>query len=88
MTLLTLQIPTTLCEIDTLISDGVQENIHLDYKRSAAISDRNFDEIARDVSSFANSDGGVLIYGIQEKEHLPIRRDEDPDQSVHENDLL
>jgi hypothetical protein len=66
-----LEIPKTILDIDKLISDGVQESIHLNYKGSAAIDDCKFDEIARDVSSFANSDGGILIYGVQEEKHLP-----------------
>lgn len=49
-----------------MISDRVQEDIHLDYKRSAAIAHDKRGEIAKDVSAFANSDGGLLIYGVEE----------------------
>jgi len=68
-----LNLPLTIADIDKLITDEVQESIHLDYKDSRAILD--FDELAKDVSAFANSDGGLLIFGIQEKEHLPIGKD-------------
>lgn len=66
--------PQSLPEIQALIDDKVQESLHLDYKEARAVgktSKQKFD-FAKDVSSFANSDGGVLIYGIKEKGHLPI----------------
>jgi hypothetical protein len=74
--------PSTISEIERLIRDQVQENIHLDYKASKAISQKARDEIAKDVSAFANSDGGVLIYGVEEKDHLPVRIDDGVDDSV------
>lgn len=60
----------------SLIKEKVEENLHLDYKNAQAIHDSKKKEIAKDVSAFANSDGGVLIYGIAEyderdKAHLP-----------------
>jgi hypothetical protein len=71
------QIPLTLQDIEALIRDRVQENIHLDYKASGAIADDKRDEISKDVSAFANSDGGFLIYGVEEERgsQLPIRID-------------
>src|SRR5207248_2128170 len=74
-------IPTTVTELDRMIRDKVQENIHLDYKDSRAINNGARDEIAKDVSAFANSDGGVLIYGVQEKGHLPLTIDQGVDDS-------
>jgi len=59
-----------------MIRDQVQENIHLDYKASRAIAGASRGEIAKDVSAFANSDGGVLIYGVEEEDHLPVRVDD------------
>lgn len=88
MSLPLIQIPLTISDIDKLISDGVQESIHLDYKRSAAIDSSRFDELACDVSSFANSDGGILIYGVQEKDYLPISRDEGVDHVKYNRERL
>jgi hypothetical protein len=68
-----ISLPTTIDDIDRLISDQVQESLHLDYKASQAITD--FDELAKDVSAFANSDGGMIIYGVLEKDHLPVAKD-------------
>lgn len=61
----------TSADIQSLIDNSVEESIHLDFKAAAALdkSEKKKDEIAKDVSSFANSDGGVIVYGILEKEH-------------------
>lgn len=58
-------------KIEGLILLSTEESIHLDFKSAAAIdrSDKKREDICKDVSSFANSDGGVIIYGIQEKNH-------------------
>jgi hypothetical protein len=68
--------------LDQMIADGVEENLSLDYKRadSLAKTDGKKTEVTKDVSSFANSSGGVLIYGIAEfadepRKHLPERLD-------------
>lgn len=69
--------------LEQMITDGVEENLSLDYKSAAALSkndERKKTEITKDVSSFANSSGGILIYGIAEfedepRKHLPERLD-------------
>lgn len=68
--------------LDQMIADGIEENLLLDYKRadSLAKTDGRKTEITKDVSSFANSSGGVVIYGMAESEdnnrrHLPDRLD-------------
>lgn len=61
----------TCSDIESLIANEVEENIHLDYKESGSISkeDKKRTEITKDVSAFANSDGGIIIYGLSEKDH-------------------
>ncbi len=69
--------------LEQMIADGVEEGLSLDYKSAGALSksdERKKTEITKDVSSFANSSGGVLIYGIAEfadepRKHLPERLD-------------
>lgn len=58
-------------DIQALIDDGVEESIHLDFKAAPALdkNEKKKEEIAKDVSSFANSDGGIIVYGIAEKNH-------------------
>ncbi|XIA62677.1 helix-turn-helix domain-containing protein [Bradyrhizobium sp. TZ2] len=66
-----------------LISAEVQESLTLDYKRSAALgkgsNERN--SLSKDVSSFANSEGGLLIYGMEENGHAPTAIDGGTDRT-------
>ena len=67
-----LELPRSKSDLRALVQNAVQESVHLDYKRSDALatpSARN--EISKDVSAFLNSDGGVLVYGIEEVGHVP-----------------
>jgi hypothetical protein len=82
------KIPTTIEDLQGFIKNGVQESMHLDYKASRAISDGKRHEIAKDVSAFANSDGGLLIYGIRETNHLPIEIDEGVDHRKFSREWL
>lgn len=66
-----MKLPDTVDDLNALIRNEVQESLHLDYKDSRAIDHKKRHEIAKDVSAFANSDGGILIYGIKEEGHLP-----------------
>ena len=51
-----------------LVNTGAQESVDLEFKASGALqnTDRNKDEISKDVSAFANSAGGTIIYGMTE----------------------
>ncbi len=73
-----LPLPTTKEEIEKLIKVQVQESLHLDYKQSEAIADNKRAEIAKDVYAFANSDGGLIVYGVVEdkEKRLPEKIDE------------
>jgi hypothetical protein len=60
-----------------LISNKIEENINLDFKGAGSLqrTDKCTNELSKDVSAFANSAGGVIIYGIKEdgiNRHLPI----------------
>lgn len=67
----------------SLIANGVQEDVSLDYKRSDALQKTEAckSELSKDVSAFANSTGGTLVYGVEEDGHVPISFDQglDPD---------
>lgn len=60
-------------DINNLIINEVEENIHLDYKAAGALDkeDKKRTEITKDISAFANSDGGIIIYGVSEEDHKP-----------------
>lgn len=70
-------------DLQELIDNEIPEDLHLDYKASEALSTKKKSEIAKDVSSFANSDGGQIIYGIVEdtEKHIPISLDNGADFS-------
>jgi len=66
--------------LNRLIANGIEENSELEYKSAAALQrdDKKITEATKDVTAFANSNGGVLIYGISEdraNRHLPGRID-------------
>lgn len=69
-------------KIQEFIQNGNEENINLDYKAADSLgkSEPKKREISKDVSAFANSDGGIIIYGVKEfdevdKRHLPEKID-------------
>ena len=59
----------------------IKEALHYHYK----ITDK---EIAKDVSAFANSDGGCIIYGIEEDKHLPKKIDSGVDHDKYTREWL
>src|SRR5215510_5131093 len=60
----------TKLDLDRLIEEDIQESLTLDYKDAQALekTDRKRNELCKDVSAFANSAGGQIIYGIQEND--------------------
>ena len=54
-------------DLNALIRDRIEEFTRLEYKREVNLSNKGRKEICRDVSSFANGQGGVIIYGIEEE---------------------
>jgi hypothetical protein len=64
-------------DILSLIKEQVKESISLDYKQCDSLghTDRKKDEISKDVSAFANSAGGTIVYGIIENGHVPVAID-------------
>ena len=75
-------------DLRALVANEVQESLELDYKRSDALAktDTKKNEISKDVSAFANSAGGRIIYGVIEEGHRPIDLDggSDPSQITRE----
>ncbi len=55
-------------DIQSLIDHHYEESVHLEFKGPGALdkTEKKRDEISKDVASFANSDGGVIVYGVDE----------------------
>lgn len=53
-------------DLQNLIDNKIEESITLEYKSFDSL--KNNPEIAKDVSAMANSEGGIIIYGIKEDE--------------------
>jgi predicted HTH transcriptional regulator len=74
-----------LADIEELIKDRVQESLVLDYKASAALAkdSSKVSELSKDVSAFANSEGGTLVYGVtQDDQNYPKALDVGSDRGT------
>lgn len=62
----------TVEDVQSLIDNQVEESIYLDFKSAGSLekTDKKRMEISKDVASFANSDGGIIVYGIKEVDHV------------------
>lgn len=62
----------------TIVKNKVSESLSLEFKESTALknTDHHKKEISKDISSFANSEGGTVIYGIKEENHSADSIDE------------
>ena len=64
-----------ITEIENFIQIGQEENLHLEFKTTVHPNynneNREFDKknISEVISGFANSDGGIVIWGIKAKEN-------------------
>jgi Schlafen, AlbA_2 len=67
---------TSRKSLECLVAQKAQESLHLEYKDSRALLEKSLLEVSKDVTSFANADGGVIVYGIREKDHVPERIDD------------
>jgi len=71
-------------DLDRLIAEDIQESLTLDYKASPALAkdSKSRDELCKDVTAFANSAGGQIVYGIEEDKHVPTKLDDGADLSI------
>jgi Putative DNA-binding domain len=65
-------------DIQSLIANQVQQSLTLDVKRCESLqkTEGKKKEISKDVSAFAKSAGGTIVYGIVEDKHVPTGIDD------------
>lgn len=56
----------TVKKLEKIVANNLTEYKTLEFKSLAALAPDAKDEISKDISSFANSGGGIVIYGIKE----------------------
>jgi hypothetical protein len=84
----------TEADLLALIAGEVEESLQLEYKGCKSLVDpqkspddiRN--ELSKDVSSFANSEGGTIVYGVTEQAHKPKELDTGFDPAVTKKEWL
>ncbi len=61
----------TKAHLEYLIRSQAEESVHIEFKSGSALgrTDNKKKEISKDVSSMANADGGIIIYGLTERDH-------------------
>src|SRR5215208_5520042 len=71
-------------DLEGLVAEGIKESLTLDYKASPSLgkADRLRDELCKDVTAFANSAGGQIVYGMEDDKHLPTKLDSGADPGI------
>ena len=64
-------------DVQTLIKNQTEEDTYLEYKAADKLTmlDRCKKDVSVSVSSFANPDGGTIVYGIKEEKNKPVEID-------------
>jgi hypothetical protein len=77
-------------DLDELHRGEIMESLSLEYKDSRVLENRVYQqgELFKDVSAFANSAGGILIFGMRESGHLPTGTDDGVDPSKIKREWL
>lgn len=58
-------------EIGELLIAHKEEDSHLDYKQEPNIdTDKSWLELTKDITAFANTEGGYFVFGILDKKSL------------------
>ena len=56
-----------ISDIEPLIKNNIDESQNLEYKEPTENVEKDCNHLAKTISGFLNTDGGILIYGVSEK---------------------
>ena len=78
---------TSMDSLNGLINNKIEESFTLEYKKE--FSKKGMAEtICKDICAFANSDGGTIICGIEDKKRIPIKicwiEDKQTEEGIHD----
>ena len=62
----------TVEDLDAVMAAKIKENRFIEYKRELPSKDAEVKDLLADVSAFANSSGGTILYGIDEDQGEPV----------------
>jgi len=57
-------IPENLEDLERIVQERIEESARLEFKRQLPEPGQN-DDLAKDMAAIANTEGGVIIYGIE-----------------------
>jgi hypothetical protein len=58
-------IPQSLEDLNRIVEERLEETTRLEFKRQLPESGKN-DDLAKDLAAMANTEGGVIVYGIEQ----------------------
>ncbi len=60
-------VPKTVDDLHNMVREQLHETTHLEFKRHLPEPGKN-DDLAKDICAFANTEGGAIVYGVEEHE--------------------
>jgi len=58
-------IPKNLEDLKRIVEERIEESVRLEFKRQLPAAGKN-DDLAKDLAAMANTEGGVIVYGIEQ----------------------
>ena len=69
-------------DIERIVNNKLSESKSLDYKREINLEKGDEKNILYDIASFANSDGGILVFGVSESKDSDGKNNGLPDEII------